>query len=187
MMDLNNWHIENENKSHWSFDNGVLSMQVQEGNIFGAGKKEVDNIFIYPVSASNYSAEVTISLTPTLPFEQAGLGIYWDNNNYVKISKEMFMNVESLVFVIEQNGEPEIKERVLFDKETATVKIEKNNGLISAYFHSETNANWQLIGRVSAPVAAKPEQGLMLYTFSGNKDNPKIAKFTGFQQVINTK
>ncbi|MEZ8330731.1 hypothetical protein AB6D10_23370 [Vibrio splendidus] len=42
MKNLNDWYIQNENPSHWSFDNGLLSMQVQEGNIFGAGSSDVD-------------------------------------------------------------------------------------------------------------------------------------------------
>jgi regulation of enolase protein 1 (concanavalin A-like superfamily) len=95
MKNLNDWYIQNENPSHWSFDNGLLSMQVQEGNIFGAGSSDVDNIFIHPVSQPNYSAEITITLEPTLPFEQAGLGLYWDNNNYIKISKEMFKRTQA--------------------------------------------------------------------------------------------
>lgn len=183
MNNLNDWHIQNENPNHWSFDNGVLSMQVQEGNIFGAGASDVDNIFIYPVSKPNYSAEVSISLNPTLFFEQAGLGIYWNNNNYIKISKEMFMGERSIVFVVEQNGQPKIKEFLLFDKETVYVMLEKYESLISAYFRSDANAKWQLIGSTEVPAASESEQGLMLYTFSGSKYNPKFAKFGEFQLI----
>jgi regulation of enolase protein 1 (concanavalin A-like superfamily) len=133
-------------------------MQVQESNIFGAGSSDVDNLFIHPVSKPNYSAEVTVSLNPNLPFEQAGLDIYWDNDNYIKISKEMFMGEHSLVFVVEQNGRPDIKKRLLIDKETVSVMLEKKESMISAYFRSNTNAKWQLIDSTNMLAAFEPEQ-----------------------------
>ncbi|MEI8655697.1 DUF1349 domain-containing protein [Vibrio sp. 10N.222.51.C8] len=179
MKNLNDWYIQNENPSHWSFDNGLLSMQVQEGNIFGAGSSDVDNIFIYPVSQPNYSAEVTITLEPTLPFEQAGLGIYWDNDNYIKISKEMFMGEPSIVFVVEQNGQPEIKQLSTFEGTTASVKIEKNDGTITAFLECNQKRSWQVIG--SAKTLNGQAKGLMLYTFSGSSNTPNFAKFSEFQ------
>ncbi|MFS1480944.1 DUF1349 domain-containing protein [Vibrio lentus] len=179
MKNLNDWYIQNENPSHWSFDNGLLSMQVQEGNIFGAGSSDVDNIFIYPVSQPNYSAEVTITLEPTLPFDQSGLGIYWDNDNYIKISKEMFMGEPSIVFVVEQNGQPEIKQLSTFEGTTASVKIEKNDGTITAFLECNQKRSWQVIG--SAKTLNGQAKGLMLYTFSGSSNTPNFAKFSEFQ------
>ncbi|NUW71711.1 DUF1349 domain-containing protein [Vibrio mediterranei] len=179
MMNLDDWYIQNENPSHWSFDNGLLSMQVQEGNIFGAGSSDVDNIFIHPVSQPNYSAEVTIVLEPRLPFEQAGLGVYWDNNNYIKISKEMFMGEPSIVFVVEQNGQPEIKQRRSFKGATASVKIEKHEDTITAYLGCNQHGAWQIIG--STKTLTGQAKGLMLYTFSGGSNTPNFAKFSKFQ------
>lgn len=179
MKNLNNWYIQNENPSHWSFDNGVLSMQVQEGNIFGAGSNAVDNIFIHPVSQSNYSAEVTITLEPNLPFEQAGLGVYWDNDNYIKISKEMFLGEPSIVFVVEQHGHPEIKQRCSFDGATASVKIENSDGTITVYLGCNQKLSWQAIGSVQT--LNDQAKGLMLYTFSGNSNTPNFAQFSEFQ------
>ncbi|MEZ9188082.1 DUF1349 domain-containing protein [Vibrio sp. 10N.286.52.F8] len=179
MKNLNDWYIQNENPSHWSFENGQLSMQVQEGNIFGAGSSDVDNIFIHPVSQPNYSAEVTITLEPTLPFEQAGLGIYWDNNNYIKISKEMFMGELSIVFVIEQNGRPEIKQRCSFEGATASVRLENNEGTITAYLGGNQKQSWHVIG--SAKTLNGLAKGVMLYTFSGSSNTPNFAKFSEFQ------
>lgn len=182
MDNIDNWHIQNENPSHWSFHNSVLTMQVQEGNIFGAGSPDVDNLFILPLSKPNYSAEVTISLNPSLPFEQAGLGIYWNENNYIKISKEMFQGEHSLVFVVEQNGQPNIKERLLFNGETVSVKLQKMDELIKAYFRPNNETTWQNIS--SAKVLKGNEKGLMLYTFSGSSTKPNFAKFSGFQLEI---
>ncbi|MDK9736037.1 DUF1349 domain-containing protein [Vibrio sp. D404a] len=181
MNNLNDWQIRNENPKQWSLDKGVLTLQVQEGNIFGASSGEVDNMFVHPVSSSDYQAEVAIDLNPTLPFEQAGLGIYWDNDNYVKISKEMFMGERSLVFVVEKSGYPEIKERLSFAGQTVSVKVEKSGGTISTYFRESSEALWQKIGTVDAFL--NDEKGVMLYTFSGRKNSPNFAKFSEFKLV----
>ncbi|WP_299686297.1 DUF1349 domain-containing protein [uncultured Vibrio sp.] len=179
MNNLDNWTIQNENPHHWSFKNGTLTMQVQEGNIFGAGAKDVDNIFIYPVDKREYSAQVTIALDPNLTFEQAGLGIYWDNDNYIKISKEMFMGERSLVFVVEQNGEPNIKHRLIFDESSVSVKLEKSDTNVSAFYRTQDNDTWQPI--ISTAVLSGREQGVMLYTFSGRVIAPNFAKFSEFE------
>ncbi|PMH44907.1 hypothetical protein BCU68_11835 [Vibrio sp. 10N.286.49.B3] len=179
MNNLDNWTIQNENPEHWSLKNEVLTMQVQEGNIFGAGATDVDNIFIYPVDKPQYSAEVTINLDPNLSFEQAGLGIYWNNNNYIKISKEMFMGERSLVFVVEQNGQPDIKHRILFDESTVSFKLERSDMEVRAYYRTRANAAWLPI--ISTAVLSGGEQGVMLYTFSGRITAPNFAKFSAFE------
>ncbi|MDO6641577.1 MULTISPECIES: DUF1349 domain-containing protein [Gammaproteobacteria] len=176
---LDNWTIQNENPEHWSFKNEVLTMQVQEGNIFGAGANDVKNIFIYPVDKPEYSAEVTINLDPNLSFEQAGLGIYWDNDNYIKISKEMFMGARSLVFVVEQNGQPDIKHRLLFGESTVSVKLERSDTKVRAYYRTQDNDTWQSI--ISTAALSGHEQGVMLYTFSGRITVPNFAEFSEFE------
>lgn len=181
MDNIDNWHIQNENPSHWSFHNSVLTMQVQEGNIFGEGRI-VDNIFILPVAKPDYSAEVTVELNPVLPYEQAGLGIYWDNNNYIKLSKEMFQGEHSLVFVVEQNGKPDVKERISYNGSSVSIKFQKIDELIKVYFRPNNETTWQSVGFAKA--LKGDEKGLMLYTFSGSSTKPNFAKFSGFQLEI---
>ncbi|MCK8077279.1 DUF1349 domain-containing protein [Vibrio sp. 1CM2L] len=178
MNNLVNWQIRNENPEHWSLENGVLTLQVQEGNIFGAGSADVDNIFVHPVSSADYSTEVTVQLDPNRAFEQAGLGIYWDNDNYIKVSKEMFMGERSLVFVVEQNGQPQIKERLLFSESSVSVKLVKQGGKVSAHFRPLEKQQWQEVITFDSLVGS--DQGVMLYTFSGSKATPNFAKFSGF-------
>lgn len=178
-MNLDNWTIKNENPKHWFLENDTLTMQVQQGNIFGSGSADVDNIFVHPTSAQNYSAEVTVTLDANKAFEQAGMGIYWDNDNYIKVSKEMFMGERSLVFVVEQAGQPEIKEKLLFADSTVSLKLQKESGVVSAYFKPESKLDWQKIS--SVPSLEGKEQGVMLYTFSGSEQTPNFANFQGFK------
>ena len=179
MMNLAQWNIHNNNPEQWSLEGGVLTVQVSEGNIFGAGSADVDNIFVHPTSQSSYGVEVTVNLSPKRAFEQAGLGIYWDNDNYIKLSKEMFMGERSLVFVVEKNGQPDIKERLLFDQESVLIKLEKSINKVSAYFRLEGKDEWQPI--LSTDTLVGDEQGVMLYTFSGSSITPNMAQFSDFQ------
>ncbi len=179
MDNIDNWQIQNENPNHWSFNDNVLTMQVQEGNLYGADSPDVDNLFILPLANPNYSAEITVNIEPVLPYEQAGLGIYWDKNNYIKLSREMFLGEHSLVFVVEQNGKPEVIDRISYINPTVSIKFQKIDELITVYFRSNNESTWQTIGSVKA--LAGSEKGIMLYTFSGSPTRPNFAKFSGFQ------
>ncbi|MDR9829171.1 hypothetical protein RCJ22_26635 [Vibrio sp. FNV 38] len=88
------------------------------------------------------------------------------------------MGEPSIVFVVEKNGRPDIKERLLFSESTTSLKLEKANGMISAYFRPEAKA-WATIMRLDSLTGI--EQGIMLYTFSGNAATPRMAKFSDFQ------
>ncbi|WP_117233079.1 DUF1349 domain-containing protein [Vibrio maerlii] len=172
---LSNWTIKSEVKEDWSIVDGALHMCVQEGNIWGGWYQEVCNTFVYPHISGQYSAEIHVTLTPRLTFEQAGLGIYWDNANYIKISKELFDGKLSLVFVTEQKGSPKVNQRIDYQDESVDIKLEKSDGKVTAFYRTNKDSQWITIQSVDA--LAGEEEGLMLYTFSGDKSQPNEAVF----------
>ena len=188
MIEINNWHIRNENPAKWKIEDQKLLVQVSEGNIWGAGSPEVDNMFIYPLgqdnaTAGNYTAQVAINLIPKRTFEQGGLGIIWDTDNYIKISKEMFNGKLSLVFVIEKNGQPSIQQIIDYTADDVVVKIEKRDGLVTASYAESFGGSWTVVG--TADALDGKEEGLMLYTFGGSLVNPSTASFSNFMLALN--
>ncbi|WP_375748280.1 DUF1349 domain-containing protein [Vibrio sp. HN007] len=178
MNDIQNWIIMNNNSARWSVDDRKLTVQVSEGNIWGYGSPEVENIFIKPVEQRKYSAQVDINILPKRAYEQAGLGIFWDSNNYIKISKEMFNDRLSLVFVTERDGNPQVNSLVDYSERDVIVKLEKSDGLITAFYRKSDEDAWLKMGEAEALPGS--EQGVMLYTFSGSQLDPTIATFENF-------
>ncbi|MBY5946869.1 DUF1349 domain-containing protein [Photobacterium rosenbergii] len=189
MIEINNWHIRNDNPVNWRIEDQELLVQVSEGNIWGAGSSEVDNMFIHPTKPDsvkekgNFSAQVAINLTPKRTYEQGGLGIIWDTDNYIKISKEMFNGKLSLVFVIEKDGHPSIQQLIDYSKDDVVVKIEKRDNLVTASYAEFVGDKWTVVG--TADTLDGEEEGLMLYTFGGSKTAPSTARFSNFVLASN--
>ncbi|WED23743.1 DUF1349 domain-containing protein [Vibrio sp. JC009] len=177
MNNMKNWNILNNNPVHWQSDDKALKIQVSEGNIWGSDA-EVDNIFVHPVEKNRYSAQVEINLIPQKAFEQGGLGVFWDKNNYIKISKEMFNGRLSLVFVTEQDGYPQVNHLIDYPESDVTLKLEKQDDQVTALYQIPSEDSWHSMGTVQALPGS--EQGVMLYTFSGSVQQPTIATFSGF-------
>lgn len=179
-FDLTPWQITNENPQHWSLQENGLVVQVEQGNMWGSGVSAVDNLFIHPYAKrlGDYSAQVSLNLVPQRSFEQAGIGIFWDDNNYIKISKEMFNNRLSLVFAVELEGFPTPHKIIDYPDSEVNLKLEKLNGAVIALFKTDAEKEWQRLGAVEALTGI--EKGVMLYTFSGSLQQPNYAIFSNF-------
>lgn len=179
MINLDLWNIVNNNPDAWQLNDEQLYVDIAEGNMWGYGGEPKENLFLLPTDKTDYDAEVTVNLTPNRTFEQAGMGVFWDKDNYIKISKEMFNGELSLVFASEKDGNPSIVCLVPYSHNKVNVKLEAKDNVVTAHFRKDNNAEWVLVG--STPRHKGQEQGIMLYTFSGNKAQPNRAVFSGFK------
>lgn len=175
MMDLNT--IKANPMQHFATQQ-TLSVPVETGNMWGYGSVSGDNLFLQPVQQQDYQAEVALDLLPRRAFEQAGIGIYWDDDNYIKVSKEMFNGRLSLVFVTERAGQPRINHILDYPDAHVRFKLEKSEGVVNASFQSGAESDWQALGSTS--LLPGTEQGVMLYTFSGSALDPSYVTFANF-------
>ncbi|WP_026970826.1 DUF1349 domain-containing protein [Aliagarivorans marinus] len=181
MIDIMHWQLLNERPAHWQLDEQTLSVQVSQGNIWGYGNAPVNNLFLLPIESEEIAAQVTVELTPQRSYEQAGVALYWDDNNYIKISKEMFNGRLSLVFVVEAAGRPSIEGITDFNDSAVRLSITKQGSEVSVHYSPTTeqhNAEWQTLGKTQS-LAGKP-QGVMLYTFGGSGRGDNTAQFSEF-------
>jgi beta-xylosidase len=179
MFDLTQWNIINNNNELWSIKEDVLRVQIAEGNMWGLGSDTKDNLFLHPISASEYSVQVKVEFTPLRTFEQAGIGVFWDKDNYIKISKEMFNGELSLVFATEENSLPRVNQLIRYSDTAVAFKLDVTATHVIASYKALNEESWIVVG--STPRLAGNEQGIMLYTFSGNKLQPNTAAFYDFE------
>ncbi|GEM79789.1 DUF1349 domain-containing protein [Vibrio superstes] len=180
MIDLQQWQYPNPQQSPWQLEGNTLKVQVSEGNMWGAGGVAANNLFLYKSTpSSDYTVQVGVKLAPNRAFEQAGIGLYWDNDNYIKISKEMFNGRLSLVFVTEHKGNPMVNALMDYPDSDVMLRLEKKQGRVIAMLSADNGIEWQNIG--STELLEGKESALMLYTFSGSKITPNMAQFTDLQ------
>jgi regulation of enolase protein 1 (concanavalin A-like superfamily) len=172
------WKIIDENNHQWKIQSGKLQMQVQPVNIWADLSLNANNLFVHPVDSNNYSTEVSVELNPKNTYEQAGIGIFWDSDNYIKITNEMFNEKHSLVFVTEENGVPKVNKYLPLDNEYVRFKLERNEKSVIASYKLSEDSLWRNI--LSVPVISGVESGVFLFTFSGGAKNQQWAKFDDF-------
>ncbi|GEA62089.1 DUF1349 domain-containing protein [Vibrio comitans] len=176
MLELQKWQCPNPHHSPWVIEDNILKVQVAEGNMWGFGGRARNNLFFKATDTTEYAVQASINLVPNRAFEQAGIGIYWDDDNYIKISKEMFDGRLSLVFVTESNGRPRVNALLDYSGDEVTLRLEKSQTSVAAMFSIDGGTHWQLIG--TTEVLQNKERGLMLYTFSGSMLEPNTAHFS---------
>ncbi|PMG04780.1 hypothetical protein BCV00_14515 [Vibrio breoganii] len=178
MIDIQQWQCPNPNQSPWAIEENILKVQVAEGNMWGFGGRAKNNLFLKRIDTTEYAVQVAINLAPSRAYEQAGTGIYWDDDNYIKISKEMFNGRLSLVFATESSGNPRVNALLDYPSDDVTVRLEKSQAGVTAMFSTDGGTHWQLIG--TSELLKGEERGLMLYTFSGSTRAPNTATFSDF-------
>ncbi|GAL09306.1 hypothetical protein JCM19233_271 [Vibrio astriarenae] len=178
MINLDQWNIINNNPDAWQLRDEQLYVDIAEGNMWGYGGEPKENLFLLPVDKSSYHAQVNVELTSKRTFEQAGIGVFWDKDNYIKISKEMFNGELSLVFASEKGGNPSIVCLVPYSGHKVSLKLDVKDNAVTAYYRKDSSSEWNVVGSTTRHEGQ--EQGIILYTFSGNKAQPNRAVFSGF-------
>ena len=93
------WKILNEKKNEWNLKNDSLNLLVQTENIWDNLATNANNMFTLDVKG-NFTAKVDVSLIPENAYEQAGLAIYQDDDNYIKISKFLYNVNQNIIYIL---------------------------------------------------------------------------------------
>ena len=80
--------LQHRQDNKWSLtaNPGFLTITAQEAEIYEANNNPV-NFFLYAVPYQNFEAVTRILFQPESDFEQAGLAIYQDMDNYARLSR----------------------------------------------------------------------------------------------------
>lgn len=174
-----NWNIINKVETDFSVNSGKLALKVQPENIWSDLATNPKNVFLMDATTTSYQTQVSVSISPFNDYEQAGIGVYWDDDNYIKISNEMFEGKHSIVFVTEKEGIPVVNRRLDLDYDDIDFRLTRTHDSISAFYKHEHSKKWRKV--MSVPAIAGVEKGVMLYTFSGKKNKGNWATFDNFK------
>lgn len=169
------WQVLNEKKEQWNIKDGELNAMVQGAGLW-EGMPMTNNVFVRTVP-DEFSAEVDVRLRPENAYEQASFGLYQDQDNYIKLCKEMFENRLSLVLVSETAGRPKVIERVDYTDPGVRFRLQKKGHRISAYY-SSGEGKWLKLGELENHL--RPDARIALLTLFGDALNERWAQFDNF-------
>lgn len=110
---------------------GGLSIRTEPGGLMGPGG-DAKNILLRPLDPRARAASVSVETQPASQFEQAGLILYRDDDNYAKLVREFVDGETCVVFVVETEGRPRVVAKVPAPPGTTRLAFNFTAGGVSA-------------------------------------------------------
>jgi len=174
------WSWVREDPTHWSLTDrpGWMRITTQAGSLVGDANDE-KNLLLMPAPPGNFYLTVRLEFTPTANFHQAGLIIYQDDDNYVRLGLGHVYGEQYVEMTSEVNASGEVT-GVL---ETAThleLQLQKRDDIYEGYY-SLDGEHWIPVGRYTASLGAVQAGLSAFHDLEGAPDIP--ADFTEFQII----
>lgn len=166
--------IVRENPERYSVGDGALSLLAGPGDMFG-GSQSAENLILQPARQGEWTVETRMTYEATANYQQAGLMLYGDDNNWAKFGL-LFINSRVLEYVWEQNNSPrrDPSQDVLPVQEdfpsTLWLRLTSDGVDVRASF-SLDGQTWQPVGR-PVPLSAVPDPHVGMFAFTaGGPEN----------------
>lgn len=110
-LDTARWSAVVRGNQELSVANGALSIPLTATDIYGTGNTGTPNIVLQPLQAGAWSATAKVTLPARVAYQQAGLIVYGDDDNYAKMVLQGRSTTASAAdrifqFIREENGAP---------------------------------------------------------------------------------
>lgn len=167
------WSWVREDSTHWSLaaQPGSLRITSQTGTISGA-TDTAKNLLVQNAPAGDWSiiTKLTLSSKPAQNKQQAGLLVYVDDSNYIRINRmyDSGLGGNRFDFVKEINGTEtgagSANDTIV--STTVYLKIVKAGTIYSGYFSADS-VNYTKIGSDLTATLSSPKVGLFAYNGTG--------------------
>jgi len=138
------WSWVREDPTHWSLTDypGYLSIRMQHGDPYGTCNNN-RNTLLQPAPTDNFEAVTCVTFNPTLNYQQAGLIVYQDTDNYVRLTRLHYEKGGGVQFFKEVGASTTAK-AVGCDLTTTYLKIKKQDGTYTGYWSAD-GTNWNQV------------------------------------------
>ena len=172
------WSFVREDKAEWRLKDGNLELLAQPTNIWGKANKGTKNFLLRALPGATSSVEVTVDFTPKKEYEQAGLMIYLDDDNYIKFDRELY-DGQSCTLVLESAAKPKVVKKIPFPEGPMRLRLEIADGKVKAMVKTPDAKDWTAHGETTLPGDAdKVKVGF--FALQGDAKAPRWAKFKDF-------
>jgi beta-glucosidase len=101
------WHWVREEPSTWSLTSrsGFMMVSPRQGDIYGTGTGTAKNILLQNASGDwTIETKLVCSIRPHATYQQGGLIVYQDDDNYLKMEWEATGSSSSIIQVLKESG-----------------------------------------------------------------------------------
>ena len=181
------WIRENAD-AHRQSEKG-LEIKIQPGGLMGGGC-DAKNVFIRTLPRAAKLVSVFVDADHKSQFEQAGLIVYRDDDNYTKLVMEMVDEKKWIVLVVEIDAAARVINKVPApEKGGVWIGMELDGDNLVGHcwiMEGEKVGNHQEVGRSEFPIAVsqgRPRPRIGVFTQSGQADADRWARFRDFGRL----
>ncbi len=147
------WSWVREDPTHWSLTDrpGWMRIATQPGSLVGSANDE-KNLLLMPAPPGDFYLTVRLEFTPTANFHQAGLIIYEDDDNYVRLSLGHVYGDPYVEMTCEVNASADVT-GVLEAATHLELQLQKRGNTYEGYY-SLDGLQWIPVGQYTASLGA---------------------------------
>lgn len=173
------WSFIREDKADWRLREGALQLLAQPSNIWGNQNQNTENFLLRPFPGAVFAVEVTVDFTPKQHYEQAGILIYADDDNYIKFDRENVNGQQSCTLVLEDKANPRGVKMIPFREGPLRLRLQIADGKVSAMVKAPDEEAWTPHGQTTLP-GNVDELKVGLFALNGEPGEPRWATFKDF-------
>ncbi|MFB3786849.1 MAG: DUF1349 domain-containing protein [bacterium] len=158
-----------------------LEIRLEPGGLMGGGK-DAKNILARPLPEPATAVSVHLRFAPVEQYEQAGLILYGDDDNYIKLVKEMVDGQPWVVMAVEIQAEIKFLNKLPLPETgdpsevPVTLSLEVSpEGVKGVFKHG---ASVEMAGNYPFPLDPRPRVGI--FTQGGRENAERWARFADF-------
>ena len=172
------WRFVREDKADWRLEGGNLQLLAQPTNIWGNKNNGTENFLLRALPGPTSTVEVTVDFNPRKEYEQAGLMLYVDDDNYIKFDRELY-DGQSCTLVLESGAKPKVVKKILFREGPLRLRLEIADGTVTAMVKAPDGEEWTSHGETTLP--GRSDQVMVgLFALLGDAKAPRWATFSDF-------
>ena len=147
------WSWVREDNTKWSLkaNKGNMRITCQPGELYMT-TNTAKNLLLRTPSAEDWSIKTKVTFNPTLANQQAGLLVYQDDNNYVKLIR-CYNGANRVHFAKETGGTYAMVNEVAQAATTVYLKITKSGTNYTGYYNTDGSENWTQLGTASTTLS----------------------------------
>ena len=175
----NGWSFVREDNKEWRLADGQVELLAQPSNIWGTANNGTKNLLLRPLPTGKSSVEVVVDFTPLKKYEQAGLMLYVDDDNYIKLDREL-INGQSCTMILESAAKPKLVKMIPFREGPMHLRLEISGNQVKAMVKAPDADDWNAHGETTLPGDPNAVK-VGLFALNGDPKAPRWAKFKNFK------
>ncbi|HQO36196.1 MAG TPA: DUF1349 domain-containing protein, partial [bacterium] len=153
-----------------------LEIRPEPGGLMGDGQ-DAKNILVKPLPPDAYLVTVYVQANHRSQYEQGGLILYLDDNNYIKFVLEMVDGKHWFVLVCELDAKPKVINKLPASEKGGWIILQLKDQTVTA-FSCDGKVGTVKIGTADFPMEPRPRIGI--FTQSGEPGSDRWVTFRDF-------